>query len=90
MTENEELQMIAEVVASPTLEGLERLIEIRDYSKSQMAQVEAINAILEIGFGPPSREANEELAVYLEAAGIDLNEECKKAEKILSEIKSKH
>jgi hypothetical protein len=90
MTEDEELQTIAAIVADPTLEGLERLIEIRDFSKSEMAVLEAIDAMMLIGFGPPSKEANEELAVYTEAAGIDLNELCKETEKVRSDIKSRH
>ena len=52
MTEEEELQEIAAIAADPTLEGLERLIEISDYSKSDMARVEAIAAMLEIAWGP--------------------------------------
>ncbi|MBV9627726.1 MAG: hypothetical protein JO230_06490 [Xanthobacteraceae bacterium] len=41
MTEQEEVQVIAGVVANPSLEGLGRLIKIRDFSKSDMAGVEA-------------------------------------------------
>jgi hypothetical protein len=74
MSEDEELQAIAEFVANPSEEGLERLQEIRDYSKSEMAQLEACRAILLIGFGPQSKQANEELAVWVEAAGVDLSQ----------------
>ena len=45
--------MTAAIVANPTEEGLERLIEIRDFSKSEMAQIETIGAMLLVGFGPP-------------------------------------
>jgi hypothetical protein len=51
MTEPEELEVIAEVVANPTLKGLERLLQIRDYSQSDMAKLEACAAILE-AWGP--------------------------------------
>jgi hypothetical protein len=90
MTEDEELQAIAEIVANPSEEGFERLQEIRDYSRSEMAQLEACRAILLIGFGPPSKEANEELAVYVEAAGVDLDEFHRDLAEAASEIKSKH
>jgi hypothetical protein len=52
--------------------------------------LKAIAAVLEIGFGPPSKEANEELAVWGEAAGIDMDELAKKAAKALSDLKSRY
>ena len=36
-------------------------------------KLEAAKAILEIGFGPPSKERNEELAVWAEADGVDID-----------------
>jgi hypothetical protein len=43
---------------------------------------------LEIGFGPPSKEANEELAVWAEAAGLDMDGLATKAKEILAQLKS--
>jgi hypothetical protein len=91
MSEDEELQAIAEIVANPSEEGFERLQEImRGYSGSEMARLEACHAILLIGFGPPSKEASEELAVWLEAAGVDLDAFHRELAEAASEIKSKH
>jgi hypothetical protein len=53
-------------------------------------KVEAASAILEIGFGRPSKEANEELAVWAEAAGLDIDGLFRKAKEILAELKSRN
>jgi hypothetical protein len=53
-------------------------------------RVEAASAILEIGFGPPSKEANEELAVWAEADGVDIDGLFRKAQEILAELKSRN
>jgi hypothetical protein len=59
-------------------------------SASDRVKLEAASAILEIGFGPPSKEANEEVAVWAETAGLDVNELFEEARKILTKLKSKN
>ena len=90
MTEAEELQKIGEFVAKPTEEGLEQLLHLMESSASGAVKVEAASAILEIGFGPPSKEANEELAVWAEADGLDIDGLFRKAKEILAELKSRN
>jgi hypothetical protein len=46
--------------------------------------------VLRIAFGPPSAEANEELAVRLEAAGVDIDELRKELAETLAELRSKN
>jgi hypothetical protein len=55
-----------------------------------IVKLEAASAILEIGFGPPSKERNEELAGWAEAGGVDIDKLCRKAKEILTELKSKN
>jgi putative heme iron utilization protein len=90
MTEAEEIQKIKAVVAKPTEEGAEQLVHLMETSAFNSVKLEAVSAILEIGFGPPSKEANEELAVWVEAPGLDIDELVKKAEEILAELKSRN
>jgi hypothetical protein len=90
MTEAEELQKIKAVVAKPTEEGMEQLLHLMETSAFNMVKVEAASAILEIGFGPPSKEANEELAVWAEADGVDIDGLFRKAQEILAELKSRN
>jgi hypothetical protein len=90
MTEVEELQKIKAVVAEPTEEGAEQLVHLMDSSAFNTVKLEAARAILELGFGPPSKEANEELAVWAEAAGLDMDGLATKAKEILAEFKSRN
>jgi putative heme iron utilization protein len=90
MTEAEELQKIKAVVAKPTEEGMEQLLHLIDRSAFDSVKLEAASAILEIGFGRPSKEANEELAVWAEAAGLDIDGLFRKAKEKLTELKSKN
>ena len=90
MTEAEELQKIKAVVAKPTEEGVEQLLHLMKTSAFNMVKVEAASAILEIGFGPPSKEANDELAVWAEADGVDIDGLFRKAQEILAELKSRN
>lgn len=90
MTEAEELQKIKAVVAKPTEKGMEQLLHLMEASAFDGVKVEATSAILEIGFGPPSKEANEELAVWAEADGLDIDGLFKKAREILAELKSRN
>jgi hypothetical protein len=90
MTEAEELQKIKAFVAEPTEEGLEQLLHLMDTSAFNRVKLEAASAILEIGFGPPSKERNEELAIWAEAAGVDIDELGRKAKEVLTELKSKN
>jgi hypothetical protein len=90
MTEAEELQKIKAVVAKPTEEGMEQLLHLMEASAFDGVKVEAASAILEIGFGPPSKEANEELAVWAESAGLDIDGLFRKAKEILAELKSRN
>jgi hypothetical protein len=57
---------------------------------TSFVKVEAASAVLETGFGPPSKEANEELAVRAEAAGLDIDGLFRKAKEILAELKSRN
>jgi hypothetical protein len=90
MTEVEELKRIKAVVAKPTEEGAEQLLDLMETSAFYMVKAEAANAILEMRFGPPSKEANEELAVWLEAAGVDMDGLATKAKEIMAEFKSRN
>jgi hypothetical protein len=62
----------------------------KDDTTSTSVKIEAGEAILHICFGPPSAEANEELAVWLEAAGVDIGKMRKEAAKSLAELRSKN
>ena len=90
MTEVEERQKIKAVIAKPTEEGLEQLLHLARASTSDRVKLEAASAILEMGFGPPGKEANEELAVWAEAAGLDIDEVSREAKEILTELKAKN
>jgi hypothetical protein len=90
MTEVEELQKIKAVIAKPTEEGVEQVLLLMETSAFDRVKAEAASAILEIGYGPPSKEANEELAVRAEAAGLDIDGLFKKAKEILAELKSRN
>jgi hypothetical protein len=48
------------------------------------------NAILRMAFGPPSAEADEEVLVRLEAAGVDIDELRKELAETLAELRSKN
>jgi hypothetical protein len=69
---------------------VEQLLHLMETSAFNMVKVEAASAILEIGFGPPSKEANEELAVWAEADGVDIDGLFRKAQEILAELKSRN
>jgi hypothetical protein len=69
---------------------MEQLLHLMETSAFNMVKVEAASAILEIGFGPPSKEANEELAVWAEADGVDIDGLFRKAQEILAELKSRN
>jgi hypothetical protein len=90
MAEVEELQKIKAVIAKPTEEGVAQLLHLMEASAFDRVKVEAAGAILEIGFGPPSKEANEELAVWAEADGLDIYGLFKKAREKLAELKSRN
>jgi hypothetical protein len=90
MTEAEELQKIKAVVAKPTEEGVEQLLHLMERSAFDSVKVEAASAILEIGFGPSGKEANEEFAVRAEADGVDIDGLFRKAKEILAELKSRN
>ena len=90
MAEVEELQKINAVIAKPTEEGVAQLLHLMEASAFDRVKVEAAGAILEIGFGPPSKEANEELAVWAEADGLDIDGLFRKAKEILAELKSRN
>jgi hypothetical protein len=49
--------------------------------------MEASVAIMHIAFGPPSPEANEELAVWLEAAGVDVDKMRKEVAETLATLR---
>ena len=52
---------------------MDELIRLfRDDTTPTSVKIHAGDAILHVAFGPPSPEANEELAVWLEAAGVDI------------------
>jgi hypothetical protein len=59
-------------------------------SASDRVKLEAAGAILEIGFGTPIKKANEELAVWAEADGLDIGELCKQVREKLTELKSRN
>jgi HEAT repeat protein len=87
----DEIDRIREIISNPTEDGLAELKRLlRDKTTPGLVQVEAANAILQIGFGPPSPEANEELAVWAEAAGIDMEKLSKEAADVLAKLRSKH
>jgi putative heme iron utilization protein len=88
MTEVEELKKIKAVVAKPTEEGAEQLVHLMETSAFNSVKVEAVSAIFALGFGPPSKKANEELAVWAEAAGADMDELGRKAKEVLAKFKS--
>ena len=81
---------IGEFVAKPREEGLEQLLHLMGASAFASVKLEAAKAILEKGFGPPSKEANEELAVWAEADGLDIDGLFRKAKEILAELKSRN
>jgi hypothetical protein len=84
MTEVEELQKIKAIVAKPTEEGVEQVLHLMETSAFDRVKAEAASAILEIGFGPPSKEANEEFAVWAEAAGVNIDGLFKEAKELKS------
>jgi hypothetical protein len=74
MSEQNQLLQIQGIVSNPTEEGTDELIRLfRDDTTPTSVKIVAADAILHVAFGPPSPEANEELAVWLEAAGVDID-----------------
>jgi hypothetical protein len=53
-------------------------------------RVEAAIAILHVVYGPPSPEANKELAVHLESQGVNVDELFREAAKAPAELRSRH
>jgi hypothetical protein len=87
----DDIHRIHEIISHPTEDGIEELVHlVRDKTTPDLVKVEAANAVLHIAFGPSSPEANEELAVWAEAAGIDMEKLHKEATDILAELRSKH
>jgi hypothetical protein len=89
-SEDDELrQKIEEIVRNPTAEGIEELARMRDTASPSVA-VAAAKALLDLAFGPPGPESNEEFAVRLESEGIDPDEVFRKAAETLAKLRSQH
>jgi hypothetical protein len=88
MSDPSDLSRIQEILSSPTEEGVEELIRLfRDDTTPISVRMEASVAIMHIAFGPPSPEANEELAVWLEAAGVDVDKMRKEVAETLATLR---
>jgi hypothetical protein len=86
MTEEDELQQIAEIAARPTEDGFDQLMHIERDSKSYATKLKAVHVIFDILFGPITDQPNEEFAVWAEAAGVDFD----KLRERFAEFRSKH
>jgi hypothetical protein len=86
-SEEDELRRIEEIVRNPTEEGIEELARLAESTSASLA-VAAAKAILDIGFGPPGPESNEEFAVWAESEGVDLDELFRKSSEVLAKIRS--
>jgi hypothetical protein len=91
MSELNDLHRIKEIVSGPTEDGVDELMRLfTDDTTPISVKLEASDAVMHIAFGPPSPKANEELAVWLEAAGLDMDEMRKEIAKALVDLRSKH
>jgi hypothetical protein len=89
MSESDDLRRIKEILGNPSEDGIEELVSMTR-TKAASVVIAAADAILHLGFGPPSRKANEELAVWLESAGVDLDEIVREAAKTIAKLHSKN
>jgi hypothetical protein len=90
-SELDDLHRIQEIVSRPTEDGVDELIRLFTEDTTPISvKLEASDAIMHIAFGPPSPKANEELAVWLEAAGVDMNKLRKEIAEAVAELRSKH
>ena len=62
----------------------------RDDTTPTSVRIDAADAILHVAFGPPSPEANEELAVWLEAAGVDVDKKRKEITRAVAALRSRN
>jgi hypothetical protein len=91
MSELDDLHRIQEIAFRPTEDGVDELIRLfKDDATPISVKFEASDAMMHIAFGPPSPKANEELAVWLEAAGVDMNKLRKEIAEAVAELRSKH
>jgi hypothetical protein len=91
MSDPDDLHRIQEIVSRPTEDGVDELIRLfTDDTTPISVKLEASHAIMDIAFGPPSPKANEELAVWLEAAGVDMDKLRRETAQALAELRSKN
>ena len=70
---------------------MDELIRLfRDDTTPTSVRIHAGDAILHVAFGPPSPEANEELAVWLEAAGVDVDKKRKEITRAVAALRSRN
>jgi len=91
MSEQNQLLQIQGIVSNPTEEGVDELIRLfRDDTTPTSVKIHAGDAILHVAFGPPSREANGELAVWFEAAGGDIDKVRKEITRAIATLRSRN
>ena len=91
MSEQNQLLQIQGVVSNPTEKSVDELIRLfRDDTTPTSVKIHAADAILHVAFGPPSPEANEELAVWLEAAGVDIDKLRKEITRAVAALRSRN
>ena len=91
MSDPDDLPRIQDILLSPTEEGVEELIRLfSDDTTPIPVRMEAADAIMHIAFGPPSSEANAELAVWLEAAGVDVDKMRKEVAEAVANLRSRN
>jgi hypothetical protein len=89
MSESDDLRRIEEILRDPSEDGIEELVSMMR-TKATSVQIAAAKAVLHHGFGPPSRRANEELAVWLESAGVDVDEIVREMAERIGKLRSKN
>jgi hypothetical protein len=91
MSEQNQLLQIQGIVSNPTEKGVDELIRLfQDDTTPTPVKIDAGDAILHIAFGPPSPEANEGLAVWLEAAGVDIDKMRKEITRAVAALRSRN